>query len=70
MKSYITAIFGTVLLMLAWMLIQNLWRSAFSGEMDDEDVLAFRSCGNCGCTDTCTNKNTSTLDSSFNELSN
>ncbi len=49
---------GTVVgLMLAWMLVQNLWRTTFADYLTEEDVLAERrSCGNCGCTQACEKK--------------
>lgn len=49
---------GTVVgLMLAWTLVQNLWRTAFADYLTEEDVLAERrSCGNCGCTQACEKK--------------
>ncbi|MBK9013823.1 MAG: hypothetical protein IPM82_06900 [Saprospiraceae bacterium] len=55
-KSLLIAIGGIVSLMLVWvavLLAENLFR----GYTTDEDVLAGRrSCGNCGCTTACKNK--------------
>ena len=71
MKSTFIAIFGIIALMLAWVMIQNLWRSSFSEEIDDEDVLAVRGqCGNCGCSITCSDKRERTPNHLINELSN
>ncbi len=51
---YVIAIGGIVVLMLAWVWVQSLWRKTFSENISDEDVLAERrSCGNCGCTKVC-----------------
>ncbi|MDI1324082.1 MAG: hypothetical protein PSV36_15120 [Algoriphagus sp.] len=51
---YVIAIGGVVVLMLAWVWVQSLWRKMFSENISDEDVLAERrSCGNCGCTKVC-----------------
>ena len=42
--------------MISWVVVQNLWREAFSEEIDDSDVLAVRrQCGSCGCTGICSN---------------
>lgn len=58
LKSLFIAIGGIVGLMLVWVGIQALWRKVFSDDYtSDEDVLAGRrSCGNCGCTTVCKNK--------------
>ncbi len=47
-----------IALLLGWTLVQAGWRRAFPDALtDDEDVLAGRrSCGNCGCSGTCTNR--------------
>ena len=51
------AITVIVLLMVGWMLIQQIWGEVFAEELTDEDVLAERrSCGNCGCGRVCKNK--------------
>jgi hypothetical protein len=49
---------GMIALLLGWTLVQAGWRRAFPDALtDDEDVLAGRrSCGNCGCSGTCTNR--------------
>jgi len=55
--SYIIGIFGVVILMLIWVLVQSGWRKVFSDHLEDEDVMAGRTdCGNCGCTSSCKNK--------------
>ncbi len=58
LKSLFIAIGGIVGLMLVWVAIQALWRKTFSDDYTtDDDVLAGRrSCGNCGCTTICKNK--------------
>jgi hypothetical protein len=56
--TYLIGIGGIVLLMIAWALIQTLWRQIFHEHLTDSDVLAERrSCGNCGCTSICTRDN-------------
>lgn len=52
--TYIASILVLVFLILAWVLVQSLWRKVFHDHMTDQDVLAGRrSCGNCGCTTAC-----------------
>ena len=53
-QSLLIAMGGIVGLMLAWLLVQHLWRQQFADYLTEEDVLAERrSCGNCGCTQAC-----------------
>ena len=55
--SLMIAIIGIVTLMLAWVVVQNVWRNVFADQLADEDVLAERrSCGNCGCGQVCKKK--------------
>lgn len=55
--TYIAAILILVLLMVAWVLVQGLWRKTFREHLTDSDVLAERrDCGNCGCKTVCENK--------------
>lgn len=57
LRSLIIAIGLTVVLVLAWGLVQALWKNTFREEYTEEDVLAGRrSCSNCGCTTACANK--------------
>ena len=55
--TYVASILVLVFMILAWVLIQSLWRRVFHENVTDQDVLAGRrSCGNCGCTTVCTVK--------------
>ena len=55
--SLLIGIGGIVGLMIAWVVVQALWRRIFADYLTDEDVLADRrSCGNCGCATVCTRK--------------
>ncbi len=57
MEKYIIGVVGITGLMILWVVVQNLWRNAFSDQPIDQDVLAGRSdCGSCGCGATCVNK--------------
>lgn len=55
MERYLIGILGIVGLMLAWVVVQRLWRKIFAEHVVDGDVLAGRSdCGGgCGCTTSC-----------------
>jgi hypothetical protein len=56
--SLIIGVLGMVTLTVFWLIVQRHWANAFSDHISDEDVLAERSsCGNCGCTKFCENKN-------------
>lgn len=56
-QSLLIGMGSVVGLMLAWLLVQNLWRQQFADYLTEEDVLAERrSCGNCGCTQVCDRK--------------
>jgi hypothetical protein len=53
-KSLIIGIGVTVILVLAWVLVQIWWKNAFKDEYLEDDVLVGRkSCSNCGCTTVC-----------------
>lgn len=53
-QSLLIAIGFMVAIVLAWTLVQHLWRDTFREEYTQEDVLAGRrSCANCGCTGIC-----------------
>ena len=53
-KSLIIGIGLTVVLVLAWVVVQFWWKSTFREEYLEEDALAGRrSCGNCGCVTAC-----------------
>jgi hypothetical protein len=55
--TYLIGIIGIIGLMVVWVIVQALWRKAFSDQQADDDVLAGRSdCGSCGCTTRCVNK--------------
>ena len=55
--SYITAVIGSVSLMVGWVAIQSIWKKTFSDHVTDEDAMAERTkCTNCGCTSACENK--------------
>lgn len=59
LKSYLIAILGISMLMLAWSLVQNAWRTMFGTSHPDGDVLAGRTrCTACVCKNrgTCTNR--------------
>ncbi len=57
-NSLLIGIGGIIGLMALWVIVQRFWGNTFSDYMSDEDVLAGRSsCGNCGCTTACKNKN-------------
>ena len=63
LRSLIIAIGLTVVLVLAWALVQALWKNTFREEYPEDDVLAGRrSCSNCGCTTACVNKNKGRLE--------
>ena len=54
METYIIAITLMIILMILWLVVQRQWGKTFSDGITDEDVLAGRSeCGNCGCTTSC-----------------
>ena len=56
-KSLIIGIGLTVTIVLAWALVQTLWKNVFREEYSEDDVLAGRrSCSNCGCTGFCERK--------------
>ncbi|MER3318344.1 MAG: hypothetical protein RIB79_08625 [Allomuricauda sp.] len=56
-KSLIIGIGLTVTIVLAWALVQTLWKKTFQEEYSEDDVLAGRrSCSNCGCTGFCERK--------------
>ena len=58
----IMGIVGMTLLMILWVIVQDVWRNAFADQIDEDDVLAIRSrCGNCGCSGICQNKNEETV---------
>lgn len=59
MTKYLIAIFGIVGMMIAWTLVQSLWRRSFADQISEDDVLAGRnSCGgNCGCSGSCSKRN-------------
>ncbi len=55
--TYAIAILGIIFMMIIWVFIQNIWKSAFKDHLADEDALAGRnSCGNCGCGNICDKK--------------
>ena len=57
LQSLLIAMGIIVGLMLAWLLVQSLWREEFADYITEEDVLAERrSCNNCGCTQACERK--------------
>lgn len=57
LQSLIIAVGLTVVMVLAWLLVQLLWKRVFSEEYREDDVLAGRrSCANCGCTGICERK--------------
>jgi hypothetical protein len=57
MLKYLIGIIGITMLMIIWVIVQNLWRRTFLDQQKDEDVLAGRStCGSCGCGTICKNK--------------
>lgn len=59
MVKYLIGILGITGLMLAWVIVQYLWRLAFMDKHSSEDVLAGRGdCGNCGCGTVCQRKTT------------
>ena len=56
-KSFLIASAVIVGLMLAWGLVQGLWRRIFAEHIQEADVLAGRrSCANCGCMGVCERK--------------
>ena len=56
-KSFIIGIGFIVTIAVAWLFVQILWKSNFSEEYADDDVLAGRrNCSNCGCTTVCKRK--------------
>lgn len=56
-KSLLIASGAIVGLMLAWVLVQSLWRRIFAEHIQEADVLAGRrSCANCGCVGVCERK--------------
>lgn len=55
--NYIIGILGIAGLMIAWVVVQSLWRKTFIDEVVDKDVLAGRSdCGSCSCLTPCSVK--------------
>ncbi len=56
-KSLVIGIGLMVFLIVAWALVQTMWKNVFKDEYQEEDVLAGRrSCGNCGCGTVCQNE--------------
>lgn len=56
-ETYAIGIVGITGLMITWVIVQKLWKRAFSDQYADADVLAARSdCGSCGCSSPCVNK--------------
>ena len=54
LSKYLLAIMLPPLLLIGWVVVQNLWRKEFGSPPGDTDVLAGRSdCGKCGCTTPC-----------------
>lgn len=54
LKSYLIAVIAVSGLMVAWALVQQLWRRVFDPRSLDSDVLEQRiSCGRCGCARPC-----------------
>ena len=57
LQSLLTAIGLMLVMVLAWLLVQVIWKRVFREEYAEEDVLAGRrSCANCGCTGICERK--------------
>ncbi len=60
MKSYVLALLGPPLLLLAWVAVQSAWRRRFYAPDADGDVLAGRTnCGQCGCATPCDRRDNS-----------
>jgi hypothetical protein len=54
-NSLLIGVGGVILLVLIWIVVQQLWRKVFAEYISEPDVLAERSsCGNCTCTTACT----------------
>lgn len=59
LMKYAIGILGITGLMIAWVIVQYLWRLVFMDKNSSEDVLAGRGdCGNCGCGTQCQLKTT------------
>jgi hypothetical protein len=57
-KSFLIAALAIVGMMIAWTVVQTMWRKIFTGNAVGEDVLADRrSCSDCSCITICKNKN-------------
>ena len=50
LTSYVTAVVATVVVVMAWLLVQVAWRRVFAGGLRDPDALAGR-IGCHGCSD-------------------
>ena len=58
LKSLFIAIIAIVGMMIAWTVVQTMWRKIFTGNAVGEDVLVDRrSCSDCSCITICKNKN-------------
>lgn len=57
-KSLLIAAFAIIGMMVAWTVVQTMWRKIFTGNAVGEDVLVDRrSCSDCSCIAICKNKN-------------
>jgi len=51
--SYAVGVVGTVVLMVAWGLVQSAWRRSFPGPEDDALAARGGGCAGCACANPC-----------------